>query len=374
MRIGVNTRFLLKDKLEGLGWYTYQTLIRMVKNHPEDEFVFFFDRPYAKEFIFAENVKGVVINPPARHPILWSIWFDWMLPRQIKKHKIDVFYSPDGFLPKNSTAPACMVMHDLAYAHYPDQINTSARKFYEKNVPKYLRKADQIIAVSEATKADIIKQCKILPEKISVAYNGCRPAFIKASTDLNLVRKKISNGKPYFYFIGAIHPRKNVDKIVAAFNLFKKESGLNHQLILAGRMAWQTDAIEKAIKASPYKDEIILPGYLSTDDAVEYMQAAFALVYPSLFEGFGVPVLEALHCEIPVITSNVSSLPEVVGEAGILVDPNSEKDIATAMQKLTNDTALRNQLIENGKIQKNKFSWDKSAETIYSELKKLLKP
>jgi len=372
MRIGVNTRFLLKDKLEGLGWYTYQTLIRMVKNHPEDEFIFFFDRPFSNDFIFADNVKGVVLNPPARHPLLWYIWFDWVLPRSIRKYEIDVFYSPDGFLPKNSKAPTCLVMHDLAYAHYPEQINPSARKFYIKNVPKYLKSADQIIAVSNATKLDIIKQCNIDSQKIDVAYNGCRPAFKKASSDLKLIRNKISNGKPYFYFIGAIHPRKNVDKIVAAFNLFKKQSGLDHQLILAGRMAWQTDAIEKAIESSPYKDEIILPGYLSTADAVHYMQAAFALVYPSLFEGFGVPVLEALFCEIPVITSNTSSLPEVVGEAGILVDPTSALEIANAMQKLADEPSLRNQLIEHGKTQRNKFSWDKSAATIYSHLKNLL--
>ena len=373
MRIGVNTRFLLKDKLEGLGWYTYQTLIRMVKEHPEDEFIFFFDRPFSEEFIFASNVKGVVIHPPARHPILWKIWFEWMLPRKIKSHNIDVFYSPDGFLPKKTNTPCCMVMHDLAYAHYPEQITPSARKFYQNNVPRYLKNADHIIAVSEATKKDIIQQCGIPSSKIDVAYNGCREAFKKTiePASLEAFRAKVTNGHPYFYFIGAIHPRKNVDKIIEAFNQFKKEHKSKHRLILAGRMAWQTDQIEKALAASPYRNEIILPGYLSTEDAVLYMRAAFTLIYPSLFEGFGVPILEALYSDVPVITSNVSSLPEVAGNAGILVNPKSVHDIAIAMQEMANSEANRSQLIQNGKLHREKFSWDASATKIYNILEKL---
>ena len=367
MRIGINARFLLKDKLEGIGWYSYHTVKRMVESHPEDDFVFFFDRSYSKEFVFAENVQAVVVSPPARHPLLWTLWFELGIPRAIKKHKIDVFFSPDGYCSLKSKVPTLMVMHDLAYVHYPEQIPKAGRKFYQKYVPKYLKKANHIIAVSEATKKDIIKQSGISESKISVAYNGCRNAFRNPVDS----KKEILHGQPYFYFIGAIHPRKNVSRIIQAFNSFKKKTQSNIQLVLAGRMAWQTDEIELQLKESIYKDQIHLTGYLNTQDAVQYMRSAFAFVYPSLFEGFGVPVLEAMNAEVPVITSNVSSLPEVAGEAGLLVDPKSVDEIANAMQQLAEDDSLRIQLIENGKRQREKFNWDQSAKIIYTQIKKL---
>ena len=368
MRIGVNARFLLKDKLEGIGWYTYHTVKRMVLAHPEDEFIFFFDRSFSKEFIFADNVKGVVVSPPARHPLLWTLWFELGIPRALKKHKVDIFFSPDGYCSLKTQVPTLMVMHDLAYVHYPEQIPKAGRKFYQKYVPKYLQKAEHIIAVSEATKADIMRQCEIPESNISVAYNGCREEFKKEADS----KKEILNGQAYFYFIGAIHPRKNVSRIIQAFHSFKKKTGQPHQLVLAGRMAWQTDEIEQLLNDSIYKDQIHLPGYLNTQDAVQYMRSAFAFVYPSLFEGFGVPVLEALNADVPVISSNVSSLPEVAGDAGLLVDPNSVEEIADAMQKLVENESLRSELIKNGKQQREKFSWDESSKIIYERLQFLL--
>ena len=122
MRIAINTRFLLKDKLEGIGWFTFEVVKQLVTNHPEHEFIFLFDRPYDKSFVFAKNVTPVVINPPARHPLLWYWWFEWSVPYALKKHKIDLFFSPDGYLSLKTNVPTVIVMHDLAFEHHPEDV------------------------------------------------------------------------------------------------------------------------------------------------------------------------------------------------------------------------------------------------------------
>ncbi|MEL6989141.1 MAG: glycosyltransferase, partial [Bacteroidota bacterium] len=156
-----------------------------------------------------------------------------------------------------------------------------------------------------------------------------------------------------------------------AFNIFKSKSQSEHQLILAGRFAWHTNAIELAIKNSPFTTDIHTPGYLSEDQAVQYMYAADAFVYPSLFEGFGVPVLEAMHADVPVITSNTSSLPEVAGKAALLVDPTSSEAIANAMFQIFTKAELKINLIKAARLQRAKFDWETTSKIIYAQLEKI---
>jgi len=148
MRIAVNARFLIKDKLEGVGWYTYEILRRMVANHPEVEFILIHDRPLAKEYIFAKNVKSVKTLTPSRHPILWYFWFEHSIPRVLKKCKVDVFLSFDGHLSIKTDIPTVYVLHDLAYLHYPNEIPSTVLKFYQKFIPQYIDKAKHIVSVS----------------------------------------------------------------------------------------------------------------------------------------------------------------------------------------------------------------------------------
>ena len=145
MKIAINTRFLIKDRLEGIGWFTFEVVKRLVEQHPEDEFIFFFDRPFTEEFLFGENVKTEVLFPPARHPLLWYLWFEWVLPKALKKHQPDVFLSPDNYLSIRGKSKTVLVMHDIAHVHYPDEVPFLARKFYKFFVPKYLKKAQKIL-------------------------------------------------------------------------------------------------------------------------------------------------------------------------------------------------------------------------------------
>ena len=209
MKIAINTRLLLKNRLEGIGRVTYEIVRRLVAAHPDDEFIFCFDRPYDKDFIFGENVTPLVVSPQSRHPILWYLWFEQSLPRALKKYQPDVFYSPDGYNSLKLECPTVMVTHDLAHIHYPKEIPFLVRKYYQSYVPKYLKKSDQVISVSNATKEDIIKQYQISPEKISVVDNGNRDGFFKIEKEQKKeTRIKYSQGCKYFFYLGAVHPRK----------------------------------------------------------------------------------------------------------------------------------------------------------------------
>lgn len=361
MRIAVNTRFLLKDKLEGIGQFTYQTLRYLTRQYPEHEFIFFFDRPYHPSFIFSENITPVVLYPPARHPLLFVAWFEWSVARALKQYKADIFISPDNFLCLNTDIPTILVVHDIAFVHFSDNDKWINRLYYRYFMPRFLKKAQHILTVSKFTQQDIIEHFDVDAAKMTVCYNGCRDGFYP--------KKSPDTEGGYFFYMGAVHPRKNVHRLIEAFDAFKKETLSPLKLVIAGRFAWQTGAVKEAYEAALYKPDIVFKGYVSDDEALALMQSAWGFVYVSTFEGFGIPLLEALNCDIPIITSNVSSMPEVVGEAAILVNPESVDDIKKALSQLTFDTELRQNLIEKGRIQRQKFSWEKTAETIMNIVK-----
>jgi len=369
MRIAVNTRFLLNDKLEGIGWFTYEVVRRLVQAHPEHEFIFLFDRPYDAQFIFGENVTPVVLFPPARHPVLWLWWFEWSVPRALKKYRADVFLSPDGYCSLRASTPTVMVTHDIAHVHLPMHIPARFRYYYDFFVPRYLRRAERIVTVSEFSKRDIAQHYKIANEKIAVACNGVREDFQPLSeAEKNAVKQQYADGQDYFFYVGAVHPRKNVHRLIRAFDAFKKRTQAPAKLLIGGRFAWQTGEVKAAYDAADCKDDIVFLGYIPDAELPRLMGAALALTYVSLFEGFGVPVLEALHGDVPVLTSNVSSLPEVAGDAGLLVNPLEVEAIASAMQQLYGNAALREKLIATGNIQRQKFSWERAAEIVWEHL------
>jgi glycosyltransferase involved in cell wall biosynthesis len=369
LKIAVNTRFLLKDKLEGIGLYTLEVVKRMAAAHPEDEFIFFFDRPFDPSFVFSKNITPVVLSPPARHPLLFIAWFEWSVARALRQHKVDVFLSPDNFLCLSTDTPTVLIVHDIAFTHFSENDKWVNRQYYKFFTPRFLTRANAILAVSEFTKQDILSKFSFIEKnKITVAYNGCREIF----NPLNILTKN-TEGYPFFLFVGAVHPRKNVHRLIEAFDLFKKRTNSDIKLVLCGRFAWQTGAVKSAYDATTFKKDIIFKGHVPNNTIADLMASALALTYVSLFEGFGVPLLEAMNCDTPIITSNVSSMPEVVGDAAILVNPESIEDIADAMQQIFVDENLREKLIEHGRIQRAKFDWDKTADIVYRALKNICK-
>jgi glycosyltransferase involved in cell wall biosynthesis len=371
LRIAVNTRFLLPGRLEGFGWYTHELLRRMVAAHPEDTFIFFFDRPFDPAYVYGPNVLPLRVFPPARHPILFYLWFEWALPPLLRKHRADVFFSPDSFLSFSTKVPTVLVCHDLVPLHHPEQLKSHDRRYWTHNLPKFLRRADEVVTVSHYVAADIAQTVGIAPEKIQVAYNGGRDLFKPLPpAEQSLVWEQYASGESYFLYAGAIHPRKNIARLVRAFDLFKRQSGSRVKLLLVGRFAWKTDDVTQAVESSPFREDLIFTGYVPDETLARLYAAALALTYVSLSEGFGLPMIEAMCCDVPVLAADASCLPEVAGGAALLVDPLSEDAIAKGMSRLATDAALRAELIEKGRARRRAFSWDEAAAQVYDVLKK----
>jgi glycosyltransferase involved in cell wall biosynthesis len=371
--IVVNTRFLLSGKLEGIGWFTFEIIRRLVKSMPEVDFHFLFDRPYSEEFVFEKNVTPIVLGPPARHPFLWYIWFEWSVKRYLNKVDPDLFISTDGYLSLGARCPQLLVIHDLAFEHYPSFVGFLARHYYRYFTPKFAQKATAIATVSEFSKQDIIAKYNVHSDKISVVYNGANELYQPLSQDQKeKVKLKHSEGKSYFIFNGAIHPRKNLLNILLAFDLYKQDTGLDHKLIVVGRKAWQFDEILSGYEAMSYKDDVIFTGHISVEDLVGLMGTAEALVYASIFEGFGIPIIEAMKCGTPVITSNITATNEIGGDAALKADPFDVTDINNAMKSIATNSDLSQELSSKGLEWSKAFSWDRSVELFKYLVQKLV--
>jgi glycosyltransferase involved in cell wall biosynthesis len=371
MVVAVNTRFLLPGRLEGIGWFTYELTKRMVAAHPEHEFVFLFDRPWSEEFLFAENVRPVRVFPPARHPLLWWAWYEWAVPRALDRAGADVFLSPSGHLSLRAKQKTLMVLHDLAYRHFPENIPAWPRAYYQRMVPRFAQRAERIATVSEFCKRDFVEKLGVPADKIGVVHNACDDRFRPlAEAEQAIVRQRFAGGEPYFLYVGAIHPRKNLPRLLRAFEQFLDSHGGNAgvRLLLAGRVAWGAEEFRAAMAGFRYPGALTHLDYVPSAELPRLIASARALVYPSLFEGFGMPVLEAMQCGTPVLTSTAASLPEVAGSAALLVEPTDTAAMAAALGRLWHEPALLDQLREKGLARAAEFSWDLSAKQLWSEL------
>lgn len=371
MIIAVNTRMLRLNKMEGIGYFTYESFKRITQQHPEHEFIFIFDRPYDNSFLFADNIKPVIISPAARHPVLWVIWYEWSLARLLKKTKPNLFVSTDGFISLTSKVKSLAVIHDINFEHYPADLPFIYRLYYRFFFPRFAKKAHRIASVSEFSKNDIASTYSLPENKIDVVYNGASEGFIPISDDSKkIIRDKYTEGKKYFLFIGTLHQRKNIAKLLKAFDLYKKKTGTDYVLVLAGTKRWWTSDMQSAFSEMEHRKDVIFTGRIPDQELYLLTASAFALTYVSLFEGFGIPIVEAFRCAVPVICSNTTSMPEIAGDAAILVNPFDVEDISNAMIELTENEKLRQSLIEKGLQRKDAFSWQKTADDLWNSMMK----
>lgn len=373
MTIVVNTRLLIKDRLEGIGWFAYETLKRITKNNPQHHFVFLFDREFDESFIFSENITPIILSPQARHPFLFYIWFEHSVRHVLRDLKPDLFLSPDGYLSLASKTKQLAVIHDINFKHYPNDIPFLARKHFNYYFPRYAHKATRIATVSEYSKMDISKEFHVNPDKIDVVYDGVNELFAPVTNlEKQAIKVKYTAGADYFVYVGALHPRKNIARLLQAFDAFKKTSNATIKLVIVGKKMWWTNELEKIYEAMQFKADVIFTGRLPELELNLVIASSLALTYVPYFEGFGIPILEAFQCETAVITSNVTSMPEVAGDAALLVDPFSVDSIKDAMLAIVKDNSLRNTLIEKGKIRRHHFSWNKSADLLWGSIEKAI--
>lgn len=350
--------------MEGFGWYTYEVSKRLVEKYPQHEFFFFFDRPFDERFVFGNNVTPVVLFPPARHPFLFYIWYEWSVKRALKKYQIDLFFSPDGYLSLSSSVPQIATIHDLNFEYYDSDIPKLSLKYFRHFFPKFAKKATKIITVSNYSKADIVQVYGVEEEKVFAIWNGASDQFKPiASEEKIVIQEKYTNGKPYFLFVGALSPRKNLIRLIQAFNRFKQETGSETKLLIVGEMLWKDKTFADAISYKNH-DEVCFTGHLALTELAKVMGAAKVFTYVPYFEGFGIPLAEAMKCGVPILSGNLTSLPEVAGDAAVYCDPFDVSDIANQLVELDCNQELLAKLAEKSLERSNLFSWDQCADEV----------
>jgi glycosyltransferase involved in cell wall biosynthesis len=373
MKIAVNTRLLMPGKLDGIGWFTYETMRRIVKDHPEHTFYFIFDRSYSDEVIFGDNIVPVVLPPPTRHPLLWYIWFELRIPRLLRKIGADMFLSTDGFISLRSDVPSCNVIHDINFEHRPRDLPWLSRIYYRYFYPRYAHAATRLATVSEYSRRDIINTYEVDEDKIDLVYNGASKNFFPVTSErAQEVRDRYTGGAPYFIFVGSIHPRKNIRNLLRAFELFREEYRSPFKLVIVGKKFFLTKAMEDQLDQMKYKQDVIFAGRVDSEDMNDIMASAWALTFVPFFEGFGIPLVEAMNCDIPILASKVTSLPEIAGDAAIYAEPESPGSIRDGMIRIVREEGLREQLIEKGKARRKRYSWDHTARELWKTIEKVL--
>ncbi|RFZ75975.1 glycosyltransferase family 1 protein [Lacrimispora amygdalina] len=285
------------------------------------------------------------------------------------REEADVTQFFNYVLPPGVKGKTALYVYDMAYKVYPETIGEKTLRMLNENLAESCRRADRIITISEFSKQEIIKYLGIPSEKIAVVPCAVDHSIYNNIIDLDeltVIKKKFNIDQDYFLYLGTLEPRKNIEKLIDAYAALHKRDTLIPKLVIAGKNGWNYDNVYKKVSDYKINENVIFTGYIEAEEAVTLLKGALAFVFPSIYEGFGMPPLEAMACGVPIITSNVSSLPEVVQDAGYLIDPFSAEDLSEAMFEIISNTEHRKRLIERGLKRAKEFTWKGSAERLRS--------
>ena len=374
MKIAVNCWILRNKKIDGIGNFTIETLRPLIIAHPSIEFQILCDKNFTEDYFDFPNAKKYHIFPPYRHPLLYLFYMEIVVGFFLKKHKPDLFLSMEGFLCLSAKCKQLPIIYDLNFEHQPQDLPFRNRIYFRTFYPKFANKATRIATISIYSKKDISETYKISLNKIDNVSCGIKENFYPLNDNLKqLTRDSYTKGAEYFFFIGSMHPRKNIVRLLQAFELFKKESNAPLKLVLAGNIFWGDETVQAVISKMTAKDHIVFTGRISDDELVNLLGSAYALTFVPTFEGFGLPIVEAFQSDVPVICSSTTSMPEVAGNAALMVDPFNINDIAEKMIQLWNNQLLRKELIVKGRLQKNLFTWKRTSELLYKSIQNCVK-
>ena len=363
MVIAINCRHLSHSKLEGFGTYTFELITRWIEQHQDVRFILIFDRTPQVNLPDFPHVKKVICGPPTRHPFLYWLWFELTIPRILKREKATLFFSPDGYNSLRAKIPSVITVHDLNFVHNPSDLPRFLGTYLRYYFPKFIHKAQRVLTVSDFSNTDIVTTYGLPKEKLSTIYNGANAGYRPLTNEeLTATRNRISAGRPYFLFVGSLHPRKNVQRLIDAYQALENPSV---DLVIVGSAMWRNHHITLG---DQHRDKIHFLGYLQQEELALVMGAARALTYIPYFEGFGIPLVEAMYCGVPILAANATCLPEIAGNAAIYCDPFTLESIKSGMNEIMTDEAKLAQLKENALERGRLFSWDQSAEATWRVL------
>jgi len=362
----------ISEKKTGIDYYIINLVENLIRIGREYTYLLYLNR---KTHFFRKEDNVDIKYVKGSHRLTWMQCY---LPFSLVKLKVDILHSPCYLTPLINAIPAVVTVHDMtAVIHpsflIPDKTSLKHWLVYKKMLPLSIQKATKIIAVSEQTRYDIMKFYNVPKEKIEVIYEAISKKFfpIQDREKLKAVKQKYKLPEKYILFVGVIEPRKNISLLIRAFAKLKRKRAIRQKLVIVGPRGWHCKEVFNTAKETGLNNEIIFTGYVSDEDLPYIYNGADIFVYPSFYEGFGFPPLEAMACGVPVITSNVSSLPEVVGDAGIRIDPYSLDNLVEKIYILLTDVRFRETMIKKGLERMKVFSWEKAARKtlgIYKEI------
>ena len=369
------------NRLTGIGWVLINILSELAKQYPEDKYVLFrnFDFKEYDNLTQYQNIEIVDVPYTKESGLKNILWHQWLFQKLLKKYKCDIAYIPNFTLLLWKTIPTIVTIHDLIEYNVPDKFS-KARMFYRKQVcdPLMAKKSNHILTVSKSSYKDIISYLGVKPSKLTLTLNATdRNVFKKYSKEkiIQAIKKYNLEYKKYLLFVGTIDfPGKNIKTIIEAFFNLRSKNELNGiKLVIIGKNGFNSKVIYDFVNASPFKDEVIFTGYLNDDDLPKYYAGATIMLYLSLFEGFGLPVLEAMSCATPVICSNTSCFPEIVEELDVKVPPTDVNAVEEKILKILSNTIYYEILSQRCYEKSLKYSWTESARVYHNVFEQILK-
>ncbi|MFQ5456260.1 MAG: glycosyltransferase family 4 protein [Nitrospirota bacterium] len=364
-RIGIA---VLMETIGGPRTYGYNLLKSLSSIDNENRYLVFTDNIDSFNNL---GVEPVLVRLESLYALL--LWDYLKLPYYITKHKIDIFHHTKNIVPLFTSRISVVTIHDLAPFIFPETFPIHHRIYLQRNMLRVSTHAERIITVSQNSKKDIINILKVDEKKIDVVYNGISDRFreIKDSGLISGVRDKYNLWDKIILYVGTIQPRKNVDILIKVFHSLKRENKIEHKLVIVGREGWLSKPMHLLIRELNLEGEVFLAGSIPDEELPIFYNMADIFVYLSSYEGFGLSILEAMACCTPVIASNISSIPEVVGDSGILVNPKDLNEIKEAIIRLISDRNLHNYYCQKGIERAGHFSWDRSAKEVIKVYNKL---
>jgi|TARA_Y100001968_G_C19452490_1_gene769722 glycosyltransferase involved in cell wall biosynthesis len=363
MRVGIFVEVVKAQFHTGISRYVKKLVETLVsQNHPDTTYYLYYQRQPGEQ-----KLDWLTAHKQVKHRPLWtpvnllsehpSVWWKHYLPLIMKLDGIDVFHGPNHSVPVSGKVPTVLTIHDIAY-FYMKVHGEGLDRMLKRTTLENIARATHIVAVSESTASDIIRE-GAAAEKTSVIYQGYEPNPGEASESTTILNHPIASLTPYLLFIGTVQPRKNVEYLIDEFA--RVSSKIPHRLIIAGAPGESQHTVEQKIAEYGLDDKVLLTGFISDEERHTLYKHADIFLYPSLYEGFGLVILEAMSYGVPVITGNNSSLPEAAGDAGIKVDIETQSALGEAILLLINDSHLRQELIEKGLTHCHSFGWEDSA-------------
>lgn len=354
----------------GIGRFVRSLVGALAEIDSENEYLLVHAAPndvQEPQFPIAENFSRRPLRFSQRFlDVMWQR-FGLPLPITLLTGPVDIFHSPDFVLPPVQRARSVLTVHDLAFLLQPECADAGLKEYLDKAVPRSVRKADFVVTDSENTRNDVICLLGADPERVEVVPGGVEPSFkpVNNAPKIAALRKRLGIGAaPFILSVGVIEPRKNLGLLIEAYRILRDRQKLPHRLVIVGKRGWLWEDIERQAQRSPYHDDVQFVGHLPEEDLPAMYSAATAFAFPSLYEGFGLPPLEAMACGTPVVVSKTSSLPEVVGDAGLQVDPQDAEALAAALELLLLDEPLRADIRARGLERAASFTWKASAEKL----------